>query len=103
MVPSSSRRTPVRRALLRGWLSLVCVLGGAVVPARAGADELWVRGHHHQLTGTPRDDVLHGSDGADRLDGRGGRDRIEGRGGDDTIVGDGRDRIAAGRGDDRIR
>lgn len=55
------------------------------------------------ITGTPGNDVLHGSKRADVICGRGGHDRIHGRAGNDWLVGGaGHDRLVGGPGHDRI-
>ncbi len=55
------------------------------------------------VTGTPGDDVLLGSECADRIAGMGGDDVIDARGGNDIVVtGAGDDHIVGGAGNDQI-
>lgn len=55
------------------------------------------------VTGTPGDDILLGSECADRITGLGGDDVIDARGGHDIVVtGDGADHIVGGAGNDQI-
>ncbi len=56
-----------------------------------------------RLIGTPRDDVIVGSNGADLIKGKGGDDLICSRGGADTVYsGSSRDQVRAGRGSDYV-
>jgi Ca2+-binding RTX toxin-like protein len=58
---------------------------------------------HHEVNGTPGDDILIGSAHMDQIDGGAGDDNIDARGADDIVdAGAGDDNIVAGSGDDIV-
>lgn len=58
----------------------------------------------NQIAGTPRDDVLQGTNGADEINGLGANDHIRGNDGNDLINGNaGADNINGNKGDDVVR
>lgn len=81
-------------------LALILVVGG-VVCAFAGAGYGSASRH---ITGSPRADVLRGTQGVDTIDGRGGNDKLFGLGGNDVLIGGaGNDRLVGGAGRDTLR
>lgn len=79
---------------------LLCVVGTLFVPAAAAPVHAK---SPEPIIGSPRDDVLRGTNGPDVIYGRAGRDRIDGLAGTDRIVGGaGADRITCGPGRDAV-
>ena len=77
-------------ASVAGFVVLVATLPAAPADART-------------FPGSPRNDVLRGTDKADVILGRAGNDRLSGRGGKDRLSGGpGKDRLSGGPGNDRL-